>query len=143
MVLGPEWQLKVAENLLLEDEQKEEKLFQHKMVKFNSLKKSDHFKHVLKGKKVNSEYFSIFAKKNFLNSNKEKMNISFVMKKKIGNAVQRNKIKRRLRNIMNEAVKKVTIKFNFSYLVICKASVLHSDYTNIKETLFQEFKKIK
>ena len=44
---------------------------------------------------------------------------------------------------MNEAVKKVTIKFNFSYLVICKASVLHSDYTNIKETLFQEFKKIK
>ena len=52
-------------NLLLEDEQKEEKLFQHKMVKLNSLKKSDHFKHVLKGKKVNSEYFSIFAKKFF------------------------------------------------------------------------------
>ena len=105
MVLGPEWQLKVAENLLLEDEQKEEKLFQHKMVKLNSLKKSDHFKHVLKGKKVNSEYFSIFAKKNFLNSNKEKMNISFVMKKKIGNAVKRNKIKRKLKAIVLKIIK--------------------------------------
>ena len=36
MVLGPEWQLKVAENLLLEDEQKEEKLYQPKMLKLES-----------------------------------------------------------------------------------------------------------
>ena len=52
-------------------------------------------------------------------------------------------MKRRLRNIMNDAVKKISIKFNFSYLVICKPSMLHSNYTNIKATLFQEFKKIK
>ena len=71
------------------------------------------------------------------------MNISFVTKKKIGNSVKRNKIKRRLKNIINEAVKQISIKFNYSYLVIAKSSMLDNDYTNIKETLFQEFKKIK
>ena len=38
-------------------------------------------------------------------------NISIVTKKKIGNAVKRNKIKRRLRNIANDAVKKISIKY--------------------------------
>jgi ribonuclease P protein component len=66
-----------------------------------------------------------------------------VTKKKIGNAVKRNKIKRRLRNIVNEAVKKVRLKFNYSYLVIAKATMLNNEYKNIKETLFQDLEKIK
>ena len=67
----------------------------------------------------------------------------FVTKKKIGNAVKRNKIKRRLRNIINEAVNKILLKFNYSYLVIAKPTMLNNEYTNIKETLFQDLKKIK
>ena len=63
--------------------------------------------------------------------------------KKIGNAVKRNKIKRRLRNIMNEAVKKIKINFNYSFLVIAKSSMLNNEYKIIKETLFQDFAKIK
>ena len=77
------------------------------------------------------------------NKNKKKFNISFVTKKKIGNAVKRNKIKRRLKNIFNDAVKKISIKFSYSYLVIAKPTMLNIDYTNIKETLFQSLKKIK
>ena len=77
------------------------------------------------------------------NKNKQKFNISFVTKKKIGNAVKRNKIKRRLKNIFNDAVKKISIKFSYSYLVIAKPTMLNIDYTNIKETLFQSLKKIK
>ena len=73
----------------------------------------------------------------------KKLNISFVTKKKIGNAVKRNKIKRRLKNIINLAVKKISVKFEYSYLVIAKPTMLNNDYTNIKETLFQDFKKIK
>ena len=69
--------------------------------------------------------------------------MSFVTKKKIGNAVKRNKIKRRLRNIVNDAVKKVSVKFNYSYLVIAKSTMLNNEYTNIKETLFQDLEKIK
>ena len=71
------------------------------------------------------------------------MNISFVTKKKIGNAVKRNKIKRRLRNITNEAIKKIPLKFNYSYLVIAKPTMLNNEYTIIKETLFQDLEKIK
>ena len=71
------------------------------------------------------------------------MNISFVTKKKIGNAVKRNKIKRRLKNITNEAVKKISVKFDYSYLVIAKPTMLNNEYIIIKETLFQDLEKIK
>ena len=71
------------------------------------------------------------------------MNISFVTKKKIGNAVKRNKIKRRLRNIMNDAFKKIPIKLNYSYLVIAKPTMLNNEFKNIKKILFQEFERIK
>jgi ribonuclease P protein component len=77
------------------------------------------------------------------NKDIKKLNISFVTKKKIGNAVKRNKIQRRLRNIVNDAVKKVSVKFNYSYLVIAKSTMLNNEYKNIKETLFQDLEKIK
>ena len=66
-----------------------------------------------------------------------------LLKKKLGNAVNRNKIKRRLRNIINEAVKEISLNFNYSYLVIAKITVLNNKYTIIKQTLFADFKKVK
>ena len=110
--------------------------------KILALSKNEEFKTLLKKKKVSNKYVTIFFG-HLDNKNNNKLNISFVTKKKIGNAVKRNKIKWRLWNIMNDAIKKISIKFNFSYLVICKPSVLNSNYANIKEILFQEFKKIK
>ena len=110
--------------------------------KILALSKSEEFKNLLKQKKVSNKYMTIFYGQ-LNNKNTKKLNISFVTKKKIGNAVKRNKIKRRLRNITNEAVKKIPLKFNYSYLVIAKPTMLNNEYTIIKETLFQEFKKIK
>jgi ribonuclease P protein component len=110
--------------------------------KILALSKNEEFKSLLKKKKVSNKYTTIFFG-NISKKNNKKLNISFVTKKKIGNAVKRNKIKRRLKNIINEAVKKITIKFDYSYLVIAKPTMLNNEYTNIKETLFQEFKKIK
>ena len=61
------------------------------MVRLESLKKSNQFRKVLKEKKIHTEYFSIFASKNFFKPKyKSNLLISFVMKKKIGNAVKRN-----------------------------------------------------
>ena len=77
------------------------------------------------------------------NKNKNKLNISFVTKKKIGNAVKRNKIKRRLRNIVNDAVKNISLKFDYSYLVIAKPTMLNNNYTIIKETLFRDLERIR
>ena len=110
--------------------------------KILALSKNEEFKSLLKKKKVSDKYVTVFF--GILdNKNNKKLNISFVAKKKIGNAVKRNKIKRRLRNIINDAIKKISIKFEYSYLVIAKPTMLNNEYTNIKETLFQSFKKIK
>ena len=110
--------------------------------KILALSKNEEFKTLLKKKKISNKYVTIFFG-HLKNKNNSKLNISFVAKKKIGNAVKRNKIKRRLRNIINQAVKEISIKFDFSYLVIAKSTMLNNEFKIIKETLFQEFKKIK
>jgi len=110
--------------------------------KIVALSNNQDFKHLLNEKKISNKYVTIFFGKLY-KKNLDNLNISFVKKKKIGNAVKRNKIKRRLKNIINNAVKKIPIKFNYSYLVIAKPTMLNNEYTNIKETLFQDLKKIK
>ena len=110
--------------------------------KILALSKNEDFKSLLTKKKASNKYTTIFFG-NLDNKNNQKLNISFVVKKKIGNAVKRNKIKRRLRNIINEATKKMPLNFQYSYLVIAKPTMLNNDYTNIKEILFQELKKIR
>ena len=110
--------------------------------KILALSNNKEFKELLKKKKISNKYVTIFFGQ-LDNKNNKRLNISFVTKKKIGNAVCRNKIKRRLRSIMNDAVKKISIKLDYSYLVISQPAMLNSDFKNIKETLFREFKKIK
>ena len=109
--------------------------------KILALSKNEEFRKLLQQKKVSNKYVTIFF--GYLDDkNKNKLNISFVTKKKIGNAVKRNKIKRRLRNIMNYAFKKMSINLHYSYLVIAKPTMLNNEFKIIKETLFQEFIKI-
>ena len=107
-----------------------------------SLKKNEDFKTLLKGRKLSNKYLTIFFK-NLSDKSSKSLNISFVAQKKLGNAVKRNKIKRRLRNLANDAIKKVSIKLNYSYLVIAKATMLNNEFKDIKETLLEEFKKIR
>jgi len=109
--------------------------------KILALSKNEEFKYLLKQKKISNKYVTIFFG-NLTNKDNKKLNISFVTKKKIGNAVKRNKIKRRLRNIANEAVLKLSLKFNYSYLVIAKPTMLNNEYTIIKETLFRDLDRI-
>ena len=110
--------------------------------KIVALSKNEEFKNLLNQRKLSNKYVTIFFGR-LINKDKTKLNISFVTKKKIGNAVKRNKIKRRLRNIINEAVKNISINYNYSFLVIAKPSMLNNEYKNIKETLFQDLEKIK
>jgi|TARA_B110000444_G_scaffold243719_1_gene262454 ribonuclease P protein component len=109
--------------------------------KILALSKNEEFKNLLKKRKISNKYVTIFFGK-LINKNKNRLNISFVTKKKIGNAVKRNKIKRRLKNIVNDAVKKVSLEFDYSYLVIAKPTMLNNEYTIIKEVLFQDLERI-
>ena len=129
-----------------EEEQEAENLLRSlvKLMKSKilALSKNEEFKNLLQQKKISNRYVTVFFGK-LVNKSNQKLNISFVTKKKIGNAVRRNKIKRRLRNIFNDATKKISIKFDYSYLVIAKSTMLNNEYKNIKETLFQDLEKIR
>ena len=109
--------------------------------KILALSNNKQFQELIKKKKISNKYITIyFGKLN--NKYNKKLNISFSVKKKIGNAVKRNKIKRRLKNIMNDTVKKIPINCNFSFLVIVKSTMLNNEFKNIKDTIIQDFKKI-
>ena len=110
--------------------------------KISSLKKNEDFKSLLTGKKITNKYLTIFFKK-LSSKNNKKLNISFVTQKKIGNAVKRNKIKRQLRNIMIEALKKMDLNLNYSYLLISKKNIFDDEFQSIKKTIINDFGKIK
>ena len=110
--------------------------------KITTLSKNVEFKSLLSGKKISNKYSSIYFKR-LSGKNSNRLNISFVAKKKLGNAVIRNKIKRRLRNIMNEACKKIDINLNYSYLLVAKKMIFDDKYTNVKKNLLIDFNKIK
>ena len=74
--------------------------------KILALSKKEEFKNLLQKKKISNKYVTVFFG---ILSNKDdkKLNISFVTKKKIRNAVKRNKIKKILKNIIIDSVKKI------------------------------------
>ena len=115
------------------------------MVKLESLKKSYQFKRTLKEKKIHSEYFSIFATRNFFKP-KEKSNllVSFVMKKKIGNAVKRNKIKRKLKAIVQKLLKKRgAINKDYTYIVFGKSNAYAQKHDVLLPLMEKNFSKLK
>ena len=111
-------------------------------IKISSLKKNEDFKSLLAGKKINNKYLTIFYKKlSYKNNNS--LNISFVPQKKIGNAVKRNKIKRRLKNMVLDICKIIKLNLNYSYLIIAKKKILEDKFKVIKEELLYVLKKTK
>ena len=110
--------------------------------KISSLSKSEDFKNLLNGRKILNPYSTIFFKK-LSSKNNKLLNVSFVAKRKIGNAVKRNKIKRRLRNIMNDAAKKVNMNLNYSYLFIAKKNMYDANYKIIKDSIVRDLTKVR
>ena len=113
MALEIECLLKLDDNFYQEEEPRVEKDFLHKytMTRLESLKKSSHFGTVLKNRVINNDFYTIYRKRNFIKkvTNEKKLYISFVMKKKVGNAVKRNRIKRKLKGVVQKMLK-VNIK---------------------------------
>ena len=115
------------------------------MVKLESLKKSNQFKKALKEKKFHTEYFSIFAAKNFFNPKiKNSLIISFVMKKKIGNAVKRNRIRRKLKAIVGKIIKKRgAIDRDYTYIVFGKSNAFAQKQDVLLPLMEKSFSRIK
>ena len=115
------------------------------MVKLESLKKSNQFRQVLKEKKIHTDYFSIFAAKNFFKAkHKANLLISFVMKKKIGNAVKRNKIRRKLKAIVQKLLKKKgAINKDYTYIVFGKSNAYAQKQDVLLQLMEKSFNKFK
>ena len=117
------------------------------MIKFKSLNQSKQFIKILKKKKLNTKYCTIYFDKNSENLKKsinKYLNISFVMKKKIGNAVTRNKIKRKLKFAIQKISKESKlIDLNYTYVIFGKNNVYKDKFTNVLDELNKTFKQIK
>ena len=115
------------------------------MVKLESLKKSDQFRKVLKEKKIHTDYFSIFAAKNFFKAKrKDNLLVSFVMKKKIGNAVKRNKIRRKLKaNVQKILKKRGAINKDYTYIVFGKSNAYAQKQNVLLPLMERSFSKLK
>tara|TARA_B100001996_G_scaffold216165_1_gene166196 strand:- start:677 stop:1141 length:465 start_codon:yes stop_codon:yes gene_type:complete len=144
MALDLECQQKQEENFCPEEGQRAVKNFLLKkikiMTKLESLKKSSHFARVLKHRVVSDDCFTIYRTKNFINKKKEnkKLYISFVMRKKTGNAVKRNKIKRKLKAIVQKLLKiNSAINLNYVYVIFGKEKA----YKEYHDSLFAKMKK--
>ena len=113
------------------------------MIKLKNLESNFQFKKLLTQKKIITDYFSIYFGKNLSRENNNKLNISFVMKKKIGSSVIRNKIKRRLRSAIQKRLKnKKFTDINYSYIIFGKSKTFTEKYSIISDELDKTFFKI-
>ena len=113
------------------------------MIKLKNLQSDFQFKKLLTKKKIITDYFSIYFGKNLSRENNNKLNISFVIKKKIGSSVIRNKIKRRLRSAIQKRLEnKKFIDTNYSYIIFGKSKTFTEKYSIISDELDKTFLKI-
>ena len=117
------------------------------MIKFKSLNQSKHFLGILKKKRLNTKYFTIYFEKNPERTKKNDrkiLNISFVMKKNIGNAVKRNKVKRKLKAAVQKTLKEqLPLNLNYTYVIFGKNNVYKDKFPLILHEVNDVFKRIK
>lgn len=105
------------------------------MKKTTMLKKNYEFKNVLtKGKRISGNFIDIYIKKNNLNENK----LGIAISSKIANSVNRNKIKRLIRENYRQVENKINIGNSFVILWRKNMSIKEANFFNIQ----RDFDKI-
>lgn len=105
------------------------------MKKKDIIKKSLEYESIINKKKVvRNRFFSIYY--DIFDDTK----YGITVPKKVGNAVIRNKIKRQIKNIIDN--NKKDIQNNRHYVIIIKRSVLELSYNDIEKFLIHLFKEM-
>ena len=116
------------------------------MIKFKSLNQNKEFLKILKKKRINTKYFTIYFDNNSMSCKKnldKYLNISFVMKKNIGNAVRRNKIKRKLKAAVQKIIKeKQPLDLSYTYVILGRNNVYKDKFPLIFREMNNVFKRI-
>lgn len=106
------------------------------MKKTNIIKKSEEFSSIIKKRNgISNKYFILNIEEN--ETNIPKFGITF--EKKIGNAVTRNKLKRRTKSIIDN--NKNIYQNNKKYIIIIKKQTKDISYQEMEQQLISIFKK--
>lgn len=106
------------------------------MKKANILKKNEDFNRIIKSNKpYKTKYFFIYLEW----TSDIIYHFGLSVSKKIGNAVVRNKYKRRIKDIIDEK----DYKNNFNCIIILRKEVLNLSFREFKDSLLDSFEKIK
>lgn len=95
------------------------------------LKKNSEFQRVYANKKISgSKYITLFTAKN----NRDYPRFGITTTKKIGNAVERNFARRRLKHLLRENSHK--IKSGYDYVFVVKKDACDADFKDFRNSFF-------
>lgn len=98
------------------------------MKKENIIKKSEDFERIIKNNKsYRSKYFYIYIERH----KEDNYHFGLSVGKKIGNAVTRNKTKRRIKEIISQN----DYQKNFECIIIVRREIKEANFSEIKEDL--------
>lgn len=105
------------------------------MKKENSLKCSREFTRIIKqNRSKKAKYYYIYIERN----KKDSYHFGISVSKKIGNAVTRNKFKRRIRHIIS----KRDYQNGFDCIIILRKSALDASFSELEEDLLKNLKEV-
>lgn len=106
------------------------------MKKINIVKKNEDFRRIITtGKYKKGELFNIYIERN----DEKIYHFGISVSKKIGNAVVRNKIKRRLKAIID----KKNYQNGFNCIIIVKGAINNYDYSYIADKMLNALEELK
>ena len=107
------------------------------MKKINVVKRNDEFNLIMnKGKCIKNKYFVLYTK----NNNLDIYRFGISVGKKVCNAVNRNKLKRQVRNILD--YHKNLYSKSKDYIIIVRKSSLNEEYNILERNLVELLEKM-
>lgn len=108
------------------------------MKKRNIVRKSDDFTRIIKNNNIfKNNCFYIFMQKN----NIESYQVGITVPTKMGNAVVRNKIKRRIKNIIDS--NNELLLNGYQYIILVRKEFLNNDFATLNKNMVFCLSKIK
>nr|WP_248484910.1 ribonuclease P protein component [Tepidibacter aestuarii] len=104
----------------------------------NGIKKDSDFRKVYKtGKSFANRLLVMYVVKNNLDINR----VGFSVSKKIGKAVVRNKVKRRMRESFRLYTNENNLKVGYDFVFIARMPISESDFMSTQKSMIHLFKK--
>ena len=104
--------------------------------KINRLKKRYQFQYIYKeGKFISEKAVTL----HYVASKTKNIKIGFAVTKKIGHAIKRNLIRRRLREIMKKNLP--LLKQNYNIIIVAKEQIIETEFINLEKQILNLLKK--